>query len=85
MQRLKTINELASPMSQSLFITASDMSVTPVEEDNDVIIDASINVIDLVRVQTLTNMSETGMDDVQKKKTQRLFQASEFIDCRTVL
>jgi hypothetical protein len=75
-QRLKTINEMDSPMTISSFGTAQDMMISPMDDEAEVTMNASINVIDLVRVQNLTVMSENGMDEAQKKKTQRMFQVS---------
>ncbi len=75
-QRLKTINDMESPMTMSSFGTVQDMTISPTDDEAEVTMNASINVIDLVRVQNLTVMSENGMDEAQKKKTQRLFQVS---------
>jgi hypothetical protein len=45
------------------------------EEQQDTNMDTSVNIIDLIRVQTLTTMTEKGSDESQKKKIQRLFQS----------
>ena len=76
-QRLKYINEVSSPSfcnsTMSHFQSAPVMMQGSLHEDSEM--DTSINVIDLIRVQTLTTMAEKGKDEAQKKKTQRLFQS----------